>query len=182
MFGKTDLTKIEKLLRQVVANQERLLNCWEESPVAKPAKTAPEKLKRAVGLGIPEELARLHLGTVLQEKKGISVEVAIINYFTAKVSKSASAEALISRMSWWRNYYNGGGADQVKLEGKERQTLVVNGLVSLLESKQLVAKTGIRLGSLTVLFGLSSNIPTQKRISLAKAKALLKLRFPEDIK
>ena len=180
MFGKTDLTKIEKLLQRIIANQNKLLACWEESPVAKPAKTAPEKLKRAVGLGIPEELSKLHPGTVLQEKKGISVEVAIINYFTAKVSKSASAEALISRMSWWRNYYNGGGADQLK--GKERQTLVVNGLVNLLESKQLVAKTGIILGSLTVLFGLSSNIPTQKRISLAKAKALLKLRFPEDIK
>tara|TARA_R110002074_G_C12198526_1_gene635000 strand:+ start:129 stop:674 length:546 start_codon:yes stop_codon:yes gene_type:complete len=181
MFGKTDLTKIEKLLQRIIANQNKLLACWEdEAPVAKPAKTAPEKLKRAVGLGIPEELSKLHPGTVLQEKKGISVEVAIINYFTAKVSKSASAEALISRMSWWRNYYNGGGADQLK--GKERQTLVVNGLVNLLESKQLVAKTGIRLGSLTVLFGLSSNIPTQKRISLAKAKALLKLRFPEDIK
>lgn len=164
MFGKTDLSKIEKLLRQVVANQEQLLNCWKPSP------------EQAVPSAKP-------VGTVLQkEKKGISVEVAIINYFTAKVSKSASAEALVSRMSWWRNYYSGADAEEVKLEGKERQSLVVNGLVNLLESKQLVAKTGVRLGSLTVLFGLSSNIPTQKRISLAKAKALLRLRFPEDVK
>lgn len=164
MFGKTDLSKIERLLRQVVANQEQLLNCWEASPV------------QAVPSAKP-------VGTVLQkEKKGISVEAAIINYFTSKVSKSASAEALISRMSWWRNYYSKADAEEVKLEGSERQRLVVNGLLSLMESKQLVAKTGIRLGSLTVLFGLSSNIPPQKRISLTTAKTLLRVRFPEDIK
>ncbi len=30
MFGNTDITKIEQLLEQVVANQERMLRCWED--------------------------------------------------------------------------------------------------------------------------------------------------------
>jgi chromatin segregation and condensation protein Rec8/ScpA/Scc1 (kleisin family) len=33
MFGNTDITKIEQLLEQVVANQERMLRCWEDKPV-----------------------------------------------------------------------------------------------------------------------------------------------------
>ena len=47
MFGNTDIRKIEQLLAQVVANQERMLRCWEdkspEQSVDEPVKQSAEK-------------------------------------------------------------------------------------------------------------------------------------------
>ena len=180
MFNKTNLTKIEKLLRQVVANQERLLKCWEDTaePVAKLAK--PDKIMQA---RLAESELRYSPKPSPAANKAdwqSNIDTAIINYFTAQVSKTASAEALVTRMGWWKRGVNSlRSPEQVEAQIQQRKVLCINGLLKLMVSKQLVAKTGVRLGRITVLFGLPKNIPAKKRITLAKTKAMLRVTFPE---
>ena len=187
MFGKTDLTKIEELLQRIVANQNKLLACWEDTakPEAEPIKpkrkpdwrtasTRPSTEERAV---VPEVLIE---GTA---HRRVNIEASILNYFHSKQAKTASTSALLSRF--------GGFARQVKtgkllMHGKGTQRLNTNkeilaGLLHLMETRQVAATTGVRLGRLSVLFGLAERMKSENRLSLAKTKAILMTTHPEDL-
>lgn len=43
MFGTTDITKIERLLEQIVVNQERMLLCWEDATGDEPEVAEPKR-------------------------------------------------------------------------------------------------------------------------------------------
>ena len=51
MFGNTDIRKIEGLLEQVVANQERMLRCWEDKS---PEQSAEKPVKQSANEPVVE--------------------------------------------------------------------------------------------------------------------------------
>lgn len=184
MFGKTDLTKIEKLLQRIVANQNKLLACWEdEAPVAEPVKTKVVKYRKMerpapeVRHEVPEEV---YNGTA---PRSVNIEASIVNYFRSKQAKTASTVTLISRFGGFQYNYETG---KVLTRGRTNRRLNTNkeilaGLLNLMEARKLAAKSGVRLGRLSVLFGLPENVPSKKRITLAKTKAILMTTHPEDL-
>ena len=198
MFGKTDLTKIEKLLRQVVANQNKLLDCWEDTakPKAEPVKSKPRfRADRAAGVKRKsgatggarppteervEVPAELIVGTA---SRSLNIEVSILNYLGSKQAKTASTSALLSRFGGFAyNYLTG----KVLMHGKTGRRLntnkeILTGLLSLMESRELAATTGVRLGRLSVLWGLPEKVASKKRLSLSRTRAILMTTHPEDI-
>lgn len=187
MFGKTDLTKIEKLLQRIIANQNKLLACWEDTPppVAEPVKTKVVKYRRyeerpAVDRRheIPQEI---YNGTAPRK---VNIEVSIVNYFRSKQAKTASTMTLISRFGGFQYNIETGKVLTNGISNRRLNTNseIIDGILSLMKSRKLVAKSGVRLGRLSVLFGLPENIPTKKRITLTKTKAILKTTHPEDLR
>ena len=112
MFGTTDITKIERLLEQVVANQERMLRCWEEEPAAEPEVAEPEtiqivasggKLKRKFyqhdPLGYVER--KIHNATASHKTATcISLSALLTNVNTPRTSRrpTVTAELLVGHV------------------------------------------------------------------------------------
>jgi len=185
MFGKTDLTKIEKLLQRIVTNQNKLLACWEDTPppVVEPTTIKVAKYRRTerpapeLRHEIPEEV---YNGTA---PRSANIEASIVNYFRSKNAKTASTTTLISRFGGFQYNIKTGKVLTSGITNRRLNTNreIIDGLLSLMESKKLAAKSGIRLGRLSVLFGLPENIPTKKRISVTTVKAIIRTTHPEDL-
>lgn len=198
MFGKTDLSNIEDLLRRIVANQNKLLACWEDTakPKAEPVKSKPKfRADRAAGVkrksgakgGVrPPTEERTVVPEVLIEgtaHRRVNIEASILNYFHSKQAKTASTSALLSRFGGFA--YNAETGKLLML-GKGNRRLNTNkeilaGLLHLMETRQVAATTGIRLGRLSVLFGLAERMKSKNRLSLARTKAVLMTTHPEDL-
>ena len=190
MFGKTDLTKIEKLLQRIVANQNKLLACWEDTPepvaepVAEPVvKTKVVKYRKAERTAVElrhEVPSEVYNGTA---PRRVNIEVSIVNYFRSKQAMTASTVTLISRFGGFQYNMETG---KMLTSGTTNRRLntnreILDGILSLMQSRKLVAKSGVRLGRLSVLFGLPENVPPKKRITLAKTRAILMTTHPEDL-